>query len=113
MRSRKLGVDVAVGMHNGTVRQAHQKEDRWHSQEVHAAIDLVCHRDFFVDGGSLDWRYLLGIENFNLLTGGLVKKGVPRRDGSGGGVRRNQGRGGCPPAKQQKRGKGTNRRRNT
>ena len=41
-----------------------------------------------------------------------MKKGIPRRDSSGDGVRRNKGRGGCPPAKQPKRGKGSNRRRN-
>ncbi len=33
-------------------------------------------------------------------------KGVPRRDGSGGGLRLNKGRGGCPPEKQEKFGKG-------
>ena len=36
------------------------------------------------------------------------KKGVPKRDGSGGGTRANKGRGGCIPIK--KKGKGSNRR---
>ena len=35
-----------------------------------------------------------------------TKRGVPKRDGSGGGTRKNQGRGGCPPSKQSKTGKG-------
>jgi hypothetical protein len=43
----------------------------------------------------------------------MAKKGVPRRDGSGQGTRRNQGRGGCAPPKQPKRGKGSNKRRNS
>ena len=34
------------------------------------------------------------------------KKGVPKKDGSGGGIRLNKGRGGCPPGKQEKIGKG-------
>jgi len=33
-------------------------------------------------------------------------KGVPKKDGSGGGMRLNKGRGGCPPSKQEKFGKG-------
>jgi len=33
-------------------------------------------------------------------------KGVPKKDGSGGGMRLNKGRGGCPPEKQEKFGKG-------
>jgi len=37
-----------------------------------------------------------------------MAKGVPKRDGSGGGVRANQGRGGCSPTKST--GKGGNRR---
>lgn len=35
-----------------------------------------------------------------------TKKGVPKRDGSGKGTRKNRGRGGCPPSKQSKKGKG-------
>lgn len=34
-----------------------------------------------------------------------VKKGVPKRDGSGHGTRDNKGRGGCPPSTQKKRKK--------
>ena len=34
------------------------------------------------------------------------KKVVPKRDGSGKGKRANRGRGGCPPAKQKKSGRG-------
>lgn len=41
----------------------------------------------------------------------MVKKGVPKRDGSGGGERKNRGRGGCPPSKRPKTGKGRNRKR--
>ena len=33
------------------------------------------------------------------------KKGVPLRDGSGGGVGANKGRGGCKPIKQKGRGR--------
>jgi hypothetical protein len=33
-------------------------------------------------------------------------KGIPKKDGSGGGMRLNKGRGGCPPEKQEKFGKG-------
>jgi len=40
---------------------------------------------------------------------GIMPRGVPRRDGSGRGVRANKGRGGC--AKTQRKGKGNNRRR--
>lgn len=40
----------------------------------------------------------------------MAKKGVPRKDGSGGGTRRNKGRGGCPPSKQSGTGKGSNRK---
>ena len=29
-------------------------------------------------------------------------KGVPKRDGTGKGVRKNKGRGGCPPSEQKK-----------
>jgi len=36
-------------------------------------------------------------------------KGVPKKDGSGGGNRANQGRGGCVTP--QKTGKGSNRRK--
>ena len=36
----------------------------------------------------------------------MAKKGVPKRDGSGKGTRKNNGRGGCPPVKQPKKGKG-------
>jgi len=43
----------------------------------------------------------------------LSKRGVPLRNGSGGGTRKNRGRGGCAPSKQPKRGKGSNRRRNS
>jgi len=38
----------------------------------------------------------------------MAKKGVPKRDGSGRGVRANRGRGGCKKTK--KEGKGSNRR---
>jgi len=30
-------------------------------------------------------------------------KGIPKRDGSGGGTRKNRGRGGCIPPKDRKR----------
>ena len=33
-------------------------------------------------------------------------KGTPKKDGSGKGIRLNKGRGGCPPSKQEKFGKG-------
>ena len=33
-------------------------------------------------------------------------KGVPKKDGSGGGMRLQKGRGGCPPEEQEKFGKG-------
>ena len=39
----------------------------------------------------------------------MAKKGVPKRDGSGRGIRANKGRGGCLPSKQPKKGKGSNR----
>lgn len=39
----------------------------------------------------------------------MAKKGVPKRDGSGKGVRANRGRGGCKTT--QKVGKGRNRRK--
>ena len=29
----------------------------------------------------------------------MAKKGIPKRDGSGGGVRANRGRGGCKPTR--------------
>lgn len=38
----------------------------------------------------------------------MAKKGVPKRDGSGKGVRANKGRGGCVTPKSK--GKGTNRK---
>ena len=41
----------------------------------------------------------------------MAKKGVPKRDGSGKGVRKNKGRGGCAPSKQPKSGKGSNRKK--
>jgi len=34
-----------------------------------------------------------------------TRKGVPRRDGSGGGRRLNRGRGGCVPTRQTGRGR--------
>ena len=37
-----------------------------------------------------------------------IKKGIPKKDGSGGGKRLNQGRGGCKNT--QKIGKGSNRK---
>jgi len=37
----------------------------------------------------------------------MAKKGVPKRDRSGGGTRKNQGRGGCTPTR--KTGKGRNK----
>jgi hypothetical protein len=39
----------------------------------------------------------------------MAKKGTPKRDGSGRGVRANKGRGGCSSEEQKKKGKGTNR----
>ena len=36
----------------------------------------------------------------------MVKKGVPKRDGSGRGVRANKGRGGCTPTRGKGRGRG-------
>ena len=36
----------------------------------------------------------------------MAKKGVPKRDGSGGGRRGNQGRGGCPASSQPRVGRG-------
>ena len=36
----------------------------------------------------------------------MAKKGVPKRDGSGGGRRGNKGRGGCVSSKQPKVGNG-------
>jgi len=36
----------------------------------------------------------------------MARKGVPKRNGSGGGIRKNKGRGGCPSSKQPKKGKG-------
>jgi len=35
-----------------------------------------------------------------------MKKGIPRKDGSGGGIRLNKGRGGCPLSEQEVYGKG-------
>lgn len=37
----------------------------------------------------------------------MAKKGVPKKDGSGGGTRANRGRGGCKPTQQT--GKGRNK----
>lgn len=37
----------------------------------------------------------------------MAKKGVPKKDGSGGGVRGNKGRGGCKDT--QTKGKGSNK----
>lgn len=39
----------------------------------------------------------------------MGRKNSPKRDGSGRGVRANQGRGGCPKSEQPRRGKGRNR----
>lgn len=39
----------------------------------------------------------------------MTKKGIPKKDGSGGGVRKNRGRGGCATTK--KSGKGSNRKK--
>jgi len=36
----------------------------------------------------------------------MAKKGVPKRDGSGGGTRANKGRGGCVDPKSTGKGKG-------
>ena len=36
----------------------------------------------------------------------MARRGVPKRDGSGRGRRANKGRGGCPPSKQRKIGRG-------
>jgi len=38
------------------------------------------------------------------------KKGVPKKDGSGRGVRANKGRGGCSTTKSKERGRGRNRK---
>lgn len=35
----------------------------------------------------------------------MAKKGVPRRDGSGGGTRSNRGRGGCRATRSKGRGR--------
>jgi len=35
-----------------------------------------------------------------------TKRGTPRRNGSGRGVRANRGRGGCPPPKRPVKGRG-------
>jgi len=35
-----------------------------------------------------------------------MAKGTPKKDGSGGGTRKNKGRGGCAPSKQPSGGKG-------
>ena len=40
----------------------------------------------------------------------MVKKGVPRRDSSGGGTRSNRGRGGCSSTQSSNKGRGRNRR---
>jgi len=37
----------------------------------------------------------------------MAKKGTPKKDGSGGGTRKNRGRGGCKPTRGT--GKGRNR----
>ena len=43
---------------------------------------------------------------FNLYTGGdLLPKGVPKRDGSGRGRRKNRGRGGCKDTREKGRGR--------
>ena len=39
-----------------------------------------------------------------------TKKGTPKHDGSGKGVRKNKGRGGCAPSKQSKIGKGSKKK---
>ncbi len=39
----------------------------------------------------------------------MPKKGIPAKDGRGKGVRAAKGRGGCPPSKQPKTGKGRNK----
>lgn len=36
----------------------------------------------------------------------MIKKGIPRRDGSGQGIRSNQGRGGCVNTRPRGRGRG-------
>ena len=38
-----------------------------------------------------------------------MAKGKPLKNGSGGGIRKNQGRGDCSPSKQPKSGKGSNK----
>jgi len=43
-------------------------------------------------------------ENNSKIRSNMAKKGIPKRDGSGGGTRKNAGRGGC--ATTQKSGKG-------
>jgi len=35
-----------------------------------------------------------------------MEKGIPKKDGSGRGIRLNKGRGGCPPERQERIGKG-------
>jgi len=45
---------------------------------------------------------------FNIKEVDTMAKGVPRRDGSGGGTRDNRGRGGC--SKTRSTGRGRNRR---
>ena len=52
-----------------------------------------------------DWFQNQKIEFFKTEKKKFIK-GVPKRDGSGGGMRLNKGRGGCPPEKQEKFGKG-------
>lgn len=39
-----------------------------------------------------------------------MAKGIPRKNGTGGGTRKNQGRGGCSPSTQPQTGKGSNRK---
>lgn len=35
----------------------------------------------------------------------MARKGVPKKDGTGGGVRKNRGRGGCPQTRRTGRGR--------
>lgn len=37
-----------------------------------------------------------------------MAKGTPKQNSSGGGTRRNKGRGGCPPSQRPLKGKGRN-----
>jgi len=40
----------------------------------------------------------------------MKERGIPKRDGSGQGMRKNKGRGGCRKVKQDRRGDGRGRR---